>query len=140
MKLILLPDFNPKKMVKTIKKHKPNFLCAVPSLFETLAKSTVLGKKVTEECKVEVVNEDGILISDEELKEQYMNEIAQGLRSKTSYLMKFYGMTEEEALEELQLIQDEENGELFDEEMEEEENIDNLEQEIGGLEEELGAV
>ena len=45
MKLILVPDFSPKKMVKTIKKYKPNFVCAVPSLFETLAKSSKLGKK-----------------------------------------------------------------------------------------------
>jgi long-chain acyl-CoA synthetase len=45
MKLILVPDFSPKNLVKTIKKYKPNFLCAVPSLFETLAKSSKLGKK-----------------------------------------------------------------------------------------------
>ena len=45
MKLILVPDFSPKNMVKTIKKYKPNFLCAVPSLFETLAKSSMLHKK-----------------------------------------------------------------------------------------------
>ena len=44
MKLILVPDFSPKKMVKTIKKHKPNFVCGVPSLFETLAKSSKIRK------------------------------------------------------------------------------------------------
>lgn len=42
MKLILVPDFSAKNMIKIIKKHKPNFICAVPSLFETLAKSTRL--------------------------------------------------------------------------------------------------
>ncbi len=44
MKVILVPDFNPKNLVKEIKKHQPNFLCAVPSLFETLAKSSNIGK------------------------------------------------------------------------------------------------
>ena len=44
LKLILVPDFSPKKIVKVVKKHKPNFLCAVPSLFETLAKSSTFHK------------------------------------------------------------------------------------------------
>ena len=44
MKVILVPDFSPKNLVKVIKKHQPNFLCAVPSLFETLAKSSRIGK------------------------------------------------------------------------------------------------
>ncbi len=44
MKVILIPDFSPKNLVKEIKKHQPNFLCAVPSLFETLAKSSKIGK------------------------------------------------------------------------------------------------
>ena len=48
MKLILVPDFNPKKLRKVIKKHKPNFLCAVPSLFETLTKCSF--KKHDLEC------------------------------------------------------------------------------------------
>ena len=44
MKIILIPDFSPKNLVKEIKKHQPNFLCAVPSLFETLAKSSKIKK------------------------------------------------------------------------------------------------
>ena len=44
MKVILIPDFSPKKLAKEIKKHQPNFLCAVPSLFESLAKSSKIGK------------------------------------------------------------------------------------------------
>ena len=129
-------------LMKNARKYRDNLDTFIEDLIKAglVIGRLILGKNVTEECNVEVVNEDGILVSDEELKEQYMNEIAQGLRSKTSYLMKFYGMSEDEALEELQLIQDEENGELFDEEIEEEENIDDLEQEIGSLEEELGAV
>lgn len=39
MKLILIPDFSHKKFVSIIKKYKPNFICAVPSLYELLTKS-----------------------------------------------------------------------------------------------------
>lgn len=129
-------------LMKNAKKYRDNLDTFIEDLIKAglLIGRLILGKNVTEDCNIEVVNEDGILVSDEEIKEQYINEISQGLRSKTSYLMKFYGMTEEEALEELQLIQDEENGELFDEDIEEEENIDNVEQEMSDLEEELGAV
>ena len=45
MKVILVPDFTPKNLVKFIKKYQPNFFCAVPSLFETLAKSGNIGKE-----------------------------------------------------------------------------------------------
>ena len=44
MKVLLIPDFSPKTLAKCIKKNQPNFLCAVPSLFETLAKSSKFGK------------------------------------------------------------------------------------------------
>ena len=44
MKLILLPDFSPKNFDKVIKKHQPNFICAVPSLFESLIKTNRLHK------------------------------------------------------------------------------------------------
>ena len=44
MKIILIPDFSPKNFAKEIKKHQPNFLCAVPSLYESLIKSNKLHK------------------------------------------------------------------------------------------------
>ena len=58
LKLILVPDFSPKNMVKVIKKYKPNFLCAVPSLFETLAKSARLRKNSLECIKCAVCGGD----------------------------------------------------------------------------------
>ena len=58
MKLILVPDFSPKNMVKTIKKHKPNFICCVPSLYETLAKSSRLRKNDLECVKCAVCGGD----------------------------------------------------------------------------------
>lgn len=44
MKVILVPDFSPKKFLSEIKKYQPNLICGVPSLFETLAKNTKIGR------------------------------------------------------------------------------------------------
>ena len=44
MKAILIPDFAPKKFIKLINQKQPNFICAVPSLFEMLTK-VKMGKK-----------------------------------------------------------------------------------------------
>lgn len=66
-------------------------------------------KDVNENDKIEIENTDGFLISTEDLKEQYMQEISAGLRSKISYMMKFMGMNEEEAKKELALINEEDS-------------------------------
>ncbi len=58
MKVILVPDFSPKKLVKTIKKYKPNFICGVPSLFELLAKSGGIGSKDLSSIKCAVSGGD----------------------------------------------------------------------------------
>lgn len=60
-----------------------------------------------ENDEINLVDKDGFMVSEEDLKEQYMQEIAAGLRSKVSYLVKFNGMTEEQALKELQYIRTE---------------------------------
>ena len=39
MKLILVPDFGPKVLIKTLTKYQPNIICMVPSLFEQLSES-----------------------------------------------------------------------------------------------------
>lgn len=44
MKVILVPDFTPKKFGSLIKKYKPNLITGVPTLYEALLKSK-LGKK-----------------------------------------------------------------------------------------------
>ena len=68
----------------------------------------VFNEKVDENCIVSVTNRDGLLVSDEEIKEQYRQEYNMGLISKTTYLMKINNWTEDEALEEIRKI-DEEN-------------------------------
>jgi long-chain acyl-CoA synthetase len=45
MKCVLIPSFNYKKFPNLIKKHKPNFIVAVPSLFENLIKCDSFGKE-----------------------------------------------------------------------------------------------
>ena len=74
MKLILVPDFSPKNMVKTIKKHKPNFICAVPSLYETLAKSSRLKKNDLECIKCAVCGGDFMSASLKELVDNCLKE------------------------------------------------------------------
>lgn len=70
---------------------------------------------------------EGIQITDDEIqvefdysrfqneKEDYINEIAAGIRSKTGYLMKFYDMSEEEAKAELNRVNNEDSGEVVGE-------------------------
>ena len=97
-------------LFKNAKKYREN----VDAFIENICRGILLlgrlmfGENVNENDKIEVVNSDGFLVSTEDLKDQYMEEIAAGLRSKTSYLMKFYGMSEEEAKKELELINEEE--------------------------------
>lgn len=58
MKVILIPDFSPKKLVKTLKKYEPNFICMVPSLFEQLSKTGGIGKKDLASIKCAVCGGD----------------------------------------------------------------------------------
>lgn len=51
-------------------------------------------KDVDENDKIEVVNSDGFLISEEDLKKQYIEEIAAGLRQPWEYRVKFLGEDE----------------------------------------------
>ncbi len=54
-------------------------------------------QQVNENDKIEVVNSDGFLVSEEDLKQQYMDEIAAGLRQPWEYRMKFFGEDEQTA-------------------------------------------
>lgn len=51
-------------------------------------------KNVNEKDKIEVINTDGFLVSEEDLKQQYMDEIASGLRQAWEYRVKFFGEDE----------------------------------------------
>lgn len=98
-------------LVENAKKYRENITQFIKDIIRAglLLARVMLKENVDENCNVLIENHDGILITDEELREQYLNEISAGLRSKISYLMKFYNMTKEQALKELALIDEEEN-------------------------------
>ena len=96
-------------LMKNAKKYRENvneFISGIIKASLLLAR-LVLKKNVTEDCIISVTNRDGLLVSDEEIKEQYRQEYNMGLISKITYLMKINNWTEEEAKEELQRIEDE---------------------------------
>jgi A118 family predicted phage portal protein len=97
-------------LMKNAKKYRDNINEFIGGIIKAglLLGRLVLKKNVTEDCNIEVTNRDGLLISDEEIKEQYRQEYNMGLISKVTYLMKINNWTEEEAKEELARI-DEEN-------------------------------
>ncbi len=91
MKVILIPDFSPKKFVKLVKKYKPSFICAVPSLYEGLTKAN-LGKKDLASIKCTVSGGD---FMSKDLK----NKVDACLREhgSTSEVRVGYGLTEASA-------------------------------------------
>ena len=97
-------------LMKNAKKYRDNVNEFISGILKAslLLGRLVLKEKVTEDCIITVTNKDGLLVSDEEIKEQYRQEYNMGLISKTTYLMKINNWTEEEAKEELARI-DEEN-------------------------------
>ena len=92
MKVILVPDFSPKKFISLIKKNKPNVVCAVPSLLEMFVKDTNIGKKDLE-C-LEAVISGGDFMS-ENLKER-IDESLKEHGSNTKVRIG-YGLTEASA-------------------------------------------
>ena len=97
-------------LMKNAKKYRDNVNEFISGILKAslLLGRLVLKEKVTEDCIITVTNKDGLLVSDEEIKEQYRQEYNMGLISKITYLMKINNWTEEEAREELERI-DEEN-------------------------------
>ena len=96
-------------LMKNAKKYRDNINEFIGGILKAslLLARLVLKKNVTEDCIISVTNRDGLLVSDEEIKEQYRQEYNMGLISKITYLMKINNWTEEEAREELQKIEDE---------------------------------
>lgn len=95
-----------KDLVGNAKKHRT----AVNDYTEALAKGVLLlgrilfGQNVTEEDTITLTDKDGFLISDEELQDRYRQDLQAGLISKKTYLMKARGMSEEQAIKELEEV------------------------------------
>ena len=97
-------------LMKNAKKYRDNVNSYIAGILKAslLLGRLVMKEKVTEDCVITVTNKDGLLVTDEEIKEQYRQEYNMGLISKITYLMKINNWTEDEAREELAKI-DEEN-------------------------------
>lgn len=100
-----------KDLVGNAKKHRSavnDYTVGIVRAILLLGRILFKQNSLDENDEISLIDKDGFMISEEDLKEQYMQEISAGLRSKTSYIMKFYGKTEEEAKKELKLIDEEE--------------------------------
>lgn len=104
-------------LMKNAKKYRDNINEFIGGILKAslLLARLVLKKNVTEDCIIKVTNRDGLLVSDEEIKEQYRQEYNMGLISKITYLMKINNWTEEEAKEELARIEEEDSIKVVEE-------------------------
>lgn len=86
-------------LMKNAKKYRDNLDEFISDIIKAglLLGRVIFRKNVTEDCIVEVVNKDGILVTEEELKQKYIEEIASGLRQPYEYRMKFFGEDEKTA-------------------------------------------
>lgn len=96
-----------KDLVGNAKKHRR----ALNSYTVGIARAILLlgrilfNENTDENDEIQLTNKDGFLVSDEELQEQYRQDFKDGLMSKKTYLMKARGMTEEQAIKELEEVQ-----------------------------------
>ena len=98
-------------LMKNAQKYRDNLDNFVEKLIKAilLLGRIVYKANVTEDCEVKVVNKDGLLVTDEEIKDQYMREIASGLRQAWEYRQKFFGEDEETARRMIEDRQEENN-------------------------------
>ena len=88
MKVILVPDFSPRKFGSLIKKYKPNFITGVPTLYEALLK-TKLGK-------YDLINLTSVISGGDTLTPSFKKEVDDYLRKHGSKaeVRCGYGLTE----------------------------------------------
>ena len=96
-----------KDLVGNAKKHRRSLNSYTVGIARAilLLGRILFNEKTDENDNIQLTNKDGFLISDEELQEQYRQDFQAGLMSKKTYLMKARGMTEEQALKELEEVQ-----------------------------------
>lgn len=93
-------------LISNMNKHQKNVNKALKGIAEAIlyVRKVIFKDNIKEDANVTILNDDGFMTPIETQKEEFRNDISLGLRSKTSYLMKFYGMSEEEAQEELNRV------------------------------------
>ena len=88
MKVILVPDFSPRKFGSLIKKYKPNFITGVPTLYEALLK-TKLGKNDLSSLTCVVSGGDTLLPSFKKTVDEFLKEHGSDAQIRCGY-----GLTE----------------------------------------------
>ncbi len=95
-----------KDLVDNAKKHRKalNEYCVGIARAILVLGRLVFHENVDENDKISLTDKDGFLVSEEELQEQYRQDFQAGLMSKLTYLMKARGMSKQQALDEIALI------------------------------------
>lgn len=88
MKVILVPDFSPRKFGGLIKKYRPNFITGVPTLYEALLK-TKLGKNDLASLTCVVSGGDTLLPSFKKKVDEFLKEHGSNAQIRCGY-----GLTE----------------------------------------------
>ena len=88
MKVILVPDFSPRKFGSLIKKYRPNFITGVPTLYEALLK-TKLGKNDLSSLTCVVSGGDTLIPSFKAKVDEFLKEHGSSAQIRCGY-----GLTE----------------------------------------------
>jgi len=88
MKVILVPDFSPRKFGNLIKKYRPNFITGVPTLYEALLK-TKLGKNDLSSLTCVVCGGDTLIPSFKKKVDEFLKEHGSNATIRCGY-----GLTE----------------------------------------------
>lgn len=88
MKVILVPDFSPRKFGNLIKKYKPNFITGVPTLYEALMK-TKLGRNDLSSLTCVVCGGDTLIPSFKKQVDKFLSE-----HGSSATIRCGYGLTE----------------------------------------------
>ena len=88
MKVILVPDFSPRKFGTLIKKYKPNFITGVPTLYEALLK-TKLGKNDLASLTCVVSGGDTLIPSFKKKIDEFLHD-----HGSKAHIRCGYGLTE----------------------------------------------
>ena len=92
MKVILVPDFSPKKFRKTLLEKQPNFVCGVPSLFESLIKDGKVKKNKLSFLEAVISGGDFMSESLKEKVDDFLRESGSNAEVRVGY-----GLTESSA-------------------------------------------
>lgn len=103
-------------LISNMNKHQKSVNTLLKEISQAILyiRKVIFGDNIKDDPIITIVNDDSFMVPLETQKEEFRSDITLGLRSKTSYLMKFYGMSKEEAEEELALIDSEDSIDIDD--------------------------